>query len=102
MMHQSRPLGVRMPMGSDTATEAFDVVALAASAGGLRALSQVLGGLPAGFPPPPGVVQHPDPNHASPLSEILPHPTPPDLKQAGEGGPPPPRGVRIPPPRPPP
>ncbi len=32
-MQESRPLGVRMPTGSDTATVAFDVVALAASAG---------------------------------------------------------------------
>ena len=37
---------------------AFDVVALAASAGGLTALSQVLSGLPADFPATIAVVQH--------------------------------------------
>ena len=84
-MQESRPLGVRIPTGSDTATEAFDVVALAASAGGLRALSQVLGGLPAGFPAALVVVQHLDPHHTSHLAEILAHRTPLNVKQAKEG-----------------
>jgi len=74
-----------MPTGSDTATEAFEVVALAASAGGLRALSQVLGGLPAGFPAALVVVQHLDPHHPSHLSEILAHRTPLRVKEAEEG-----------------
>jgi two-component system, chemotaxis family, protein-glutamate methylesterase/glutaminase len=47
------------------------VVALAASAGGLAALSRILSALPAGFPAPLLVVQHLDPRHRSWLAEIL-------------------------------
>jgi len=47
------------------------VVALAASAGGLAALSRVLSTLPAGFAAPILVVQHVDPNHRSWMVEIL-------------------------------
>jgi two-component system chemotaxis response regulator CheB len=46
-------------------------VALAASAGGLTALSQILSALPDGFPAPILVVQHVDPRHRSWLAEIL-------------------------------
>ena len=84
-MADSGPLGVRMPTASDTATVAFEVVALAASAGGLRALSQVLGGLPTGFPAALVVVQHLDPHHPSHLAEILNHRTPLHVKEAEEG-----------------
>jgi two-component system chemotaxis response regulator CheB len=47
------------------------VVALAASSGGLAALSHVLSTLPAGFPAPIVVLQHLDPHHRSWLAEIL-------------------------------
>jgi two-component system chemotaxis response regulator CheB len=47
------------------------MVAIAASAGGLRALSTVLGGLAPEFPEPILVVQHLDPHHASTLPQIL-------------------------------
>lgn len=50
---------------------AFDVVALAASAGGLRALGRVLEGLPGDFPAAVVVVQHLDPRHRSLVAEIL-------------------------------
>ena len=56
---------------ADLTEPAFRVVALAASAGGLAALSQVLSGLPADFPTPLLVVQHLDPNHRSWMAEIL-------------------------------
>jgi two-component system chemotaxis response regulator CheB len=46
-------------------------VALAASAGGLSALSEVLSSLPAGFAAPIMVVQHLDPEHRSWMAEIL-------------------------------
>jgi two-component system chemotaxis response regulator CheB len=46
-------------------------VALAASAGGLAAVSQILSQLPAGFPAPILVLQHQDPRHRSWLTEIL-------------------------------
>jgi two-component system, chemotaxis family, protein-glutamate methylesterase/glutaminase len=46
-------------------------VALAASAGGLAALTHVLSSLPAGFAAPLLVVLHVDPRHRSWLAEIL-------------------------------
>jgi len=60
---------------SDTTFRAFErprhVVALAASAGGLTAVSQILSCLPADFPAPVLVLQHQDPHHRSWLPEIL-------------------------------
>ena len=49
----------------------FDVVALAASAGGLKAISTILSGLPEDFPVSIVVVQHLDPKHTSQMEEIL-------------------------------
>jgi two-component system chemotaxis response regulator CheB len=53
------------------AAGAFDVVAFAASAGGLNALGLVLSGLPESFPAAVLVVQHLDPRHPSFLADIL-------------------------------
>jgi two-component system, chemotaxis family, protein-glutamate methylesterase/glutaminase len=64
---------------------AFDVVAMAASAGGLPALSQVLGALPAGFPAALAIVQHLDPRHRSLMADILSHRTALRVSQAAEG-----------------
>lgn len=50
---------------------AFDVVAMAASLGGLDALSCVLGALPPDFPMPVLVVQHLSARHPSHLVELL-------------------------------
>lgn len=50
---------------------AVQVVALAASAGGLGALSTVLGALPAELPAALLLVQHLDPGHRSLLADIL-------------------------------
>jgi len=49
----------------------LDVVAVAASAGGLRALTVLLAGLPANLPAAVIVVQHVPPQHRSFLAEIL-------------------------------
>jgi two-component system, chemotaxis family, protein-glutamate methylesterase/glutaminase len=49
----------------------YDIVALAASAGGLRALSYVLAALPGDFPAALVVVQHLDPRHRSLMADIL-------------------------------
>ena len=49
----------------------FDVVAIAASAGGMKALQSVLGGLRETFPAAIVVVQHLDPRHKSLLADIL-------------------------------
>jgi two-component system, chemotaxis family, protein-glutamate methylesterase/glutaminase len=47
------------------------VVALAASAGGVAALAEILSALPAGFPAPVLVVLHLDPHHRSRMPEVL-------------------------------
>jgi two-component system chemotaxis response regulator CheB len=70
---------------SAAALPAFDIVALAASAGGLAALGEVLGGLPPGFPAPVVIVQHLDPRHRSLMAEILGRRTGLSVKQADEG-----------------
>ncbi len=49
----------------------FPVIAMAASVGGLEALSVILGGLPADFPAAIAIVMHLSPNHKSILAEIL-------------------------------
>jgi two-component system, chemotaxis family, protein-glutamate methylesterase/glutaminase len=74
--------GNNPPPISDTA---FDIVALAASAGGLAALSRVLAALPASFPATLVVVQHLDPRHRSLMADILSRRTLLRVKQAEEG-----------------
>ena len=69
------------------ARPAFDVVAIAASAGGLNAIRRILDALPRGFPAPIVVVQHLDPRHRSLMAEILGRHTPLRVKQAEEGEP---------------
>ena len=64
---------------------AFDVVAVAASAGGLMALSALLRALPADFPAAIVVVQHLDPRHRCLMAEILGRRTPLRVAQAAEG-----------------
>jgi two-component system chemotaxis response regulator CheB len=77
--------------GSDRITSghfegaAFDVVALASSAGGLNALHQVLAPLPGGFPAALVVVQHVDPRHRSLLVDILSRRTALKVSQAEAG-----------------
>jgi len=68
-----------------TSGVAFDIVAVAASAGGLTALSRVLAALPADFPAVIVVVQHLDPRHRSLMADILSRRTPLRVKQAEEG-----------------
>jgi two-component system, chemotaxis family, protein-glutamate methylesterase/glutaminase len=63
----------------------YDVVALAASAGGLKALSLVLAALPADFPAALVIVQHLDPRHRSLIADILSRRTALTVKQAEEG-----------------
>jgi two-component system chemotaxis response regulator CheB len=63
----------------------FEIVALAASAGGLKALTDVLGALPADFPAAVVVVQHLDPRHRSLMAEILGKRTLLPVKEAQEG-----------------
>ena len=63
----------------------FDVVALAASAGGLNALTHVLAALPGDFPAALVVVQHLDPRHRSLMADILSRRTALPVKEAAEG-----------------
>jgi two-component system chemotaxis response regulator CheB len=49
----------------------YEIVALAASAGGIAALGRVLGELPVGFPVPVLVVQHLDPRHETVIADVL-------------------------------
>ncbi len=56
--------------GSDGA-DRFDIVALAASAGGIGALGKVVGEFPTGFGVPVLVVQHLDRRHETVIADIL-------------------------------
>ncbi|MBH8554716.1 chemotaxis protein CheB [Nostocaceae cyanobacterium CENA357] len=67
------------------ANAAFDIVALAASAGGLNALTEVLSNLPADFTAAIAVVQHLAPQHRSMMADILSRRTALKVKQAQEG-----------------
>src|SRR5215475_10486735 len=64
----------------------YDLVAVGASAGGLLALSEMLGPLPSSFP---GIVivQHLDPTHKSHLASLLTRKTSKQVKQAEHGEP---------------
>jgi two-component system chemotaxis response regulator CheB len=64
----------------------FDVVAIAASAGGLNALTKVLSDLPSDFPAALVVVQHLDPRHRSLMADILNRRTSLQVEEAREGG----------------
>src|SRR5215210_7800185 len=68
-----------------TPRAAFNVVAVAASAGGLHALTEVVSALPGSFPAAILVVQHLTPNHRSWLSEILGRCTALKVEQASDG-----------------
>ena len=68
-----------------TAGPAFDIVACAASAGGLNALSRVLSQLPPDFPAAVVIVQHLDPRHRSLMADILSRRTCLRVEQAAEG-----------------
>lgn len=63
----------------------FDIVALAASAGGLNALTHVLAALPADFPAAIVVVQHLDRRHRSLMADILSRRTRVQVAEATEG-----------------
>jgi len=63
----------------------FEIVALAASAGGLPALSRLLNALPPDFPAALAVVQHLDPRHRSLMADILGKRTTLPVKEAEEG-----------------
>ena len=61
------------------------VIAMAASVGGLNALSVILGGLPADFPAAIAIVMHLSPTHKSILAEILNSRSDLEVRQAKTG-----------------
>jgi two-component system, chemotaxis family, protein-glutamate methylesterase/glutaminase len=67
------------------AATGFDIVGLAASAGGVHALEEVLKALPRTFPVPVVVVQHLDPRHRSLIADILDRRSPLMVKEAEAG-----------------
>jgi two-component system, chemotaxis family, protein-glutamate methylesterase/glutaminase len=64
---------------------AFDLVVLAASWGGLRALTHILSALPANFPAAIALVQHVSPWHPSLMAQILKRGTSLQVKEARAG-----------------
>jgi two-component system chemotaxis response regulator CheB len=68
-----------------SAHPSFPVIAMAASVGGLAALSVILGGLPADFPGAITIVMHLSPAHKSLLAEILNSRTHLQVRQAHTG-----------------
>jgi two-component system chemotaxis response regulator CheB len=88
MPHADEPVpgGRVRPVGlAANAGPGFDIVACAASAGGLNALSGVLSQLPGDFPASVVIVQHLDPRHRSLMADILSRRTRLRVKQAAEG-----------------
>jgi len=67
------------------ANRPYPVIAMAASAGGLKALSVILSGLPADFPAAIAIVMHLSPDHESILAEILNSRTELEVRQAQTG-----------------
>jgi two-component system, chemotaxis family, protein-glutamate methylesterase/glutaminase len=71
--------------GRSSTGRAYDIVLVAASAGGLAAISAVLAALPEGFPVPVVIVQHLDPRHTSLMAAILRRRTPLRVEDAAAG-----------------
>lgn len=63
--------GARLEFPVAAVCHSFPVIAMAASVGGLKALSVILGDLPADFPAAIAIVMHLAPDHKSLLAEIL-------------------------------
>jgi len=73
------------PLPRAEVAPAFEIVAVASSAGGLAALTSLLSGLPASFPAPVLLVQHLDPRHKSLLADMLSRCTDLPVKMAEDG-----------------
>jgi two-component system, chemotaxis family, protein-glutamate methylesterase/glutaminase len=82
--HSTRQTYVESNRPPNFPDAAFDLVALAASAGGLKAISEVLSGLPSNFPAAIVIVQHLDPRHRSLMADILSRRTCLRVKEAEE------------------
>lgn len=76
---------VRQKILAAPRSQTFPVIAMAASVGGLAALSAILSSLPTGFPAAIAIVMHLSPDHKSILAEILNQRTPLRVRQARTG-----------------
>lgn len=88
LLHQPRTLrgyNLSMMPGAEDA-EPVGVVAIAASAGGVRALTILVSALPEGFPTAVMVVQHLDRGHKSMLADILDRRSALTVQEATMGG----------------
>ena len=72
-------------MSDSHCESAHCVIAMAASVGGLKALSAILGGLPKEFPAAIAIVMHLSPEHKSILAEILDSRSQLEVRQARTG-----------------
>jgi two-component system chemotaxis response regulator CheB len=79
--HLAKPLF----MSDSPCIPASRVIAMAASVGGLKALSVILGGLPKDFPAAITIVMHVSPEHKSLLAEILNSRTHLEVREAHTG-----------------
>ena len=84
MKTQSKPIS-RQRKPVKLVSPEIRVIAMAASAGGLKALSVILGGLPTDFPAAIAIVMHVSPLHKSLLAEILNSRSFLEVKQAHTG-----------------
>ena len=74
------------PAGSRTVKKAaFDIIAVASSAGGLKALEVLLSTMPKDLEIPIVIVQHLDPRHQSLMAKIVSRHTPLKVKEAEDG-----------------
>ena len=75
----------RLTMNDSDCVQARCVIAMAASVGGLDALSAILSGVPADFPAAIAIVMHVSPEHKSLLPDILSWRTHLEVKEARDG-----------------
>lgn len=71
--------------GADLPGGAYEIVAIASSAGGVTALSKLLGALPEHFPVPVVIVQHLDRRHETVIAQVLGRRSPMPVKLAVDG-----------------
>ena len=84
---QGRRHTTRPDSGDPTSDEAFPVVALVGSSGGLAAVSQIIGTLPAGLPAAIVVLIHTDPKAISRIDAILGRASALPVRMATDGSP---------------
>jgi len=71
--------------GPERSPPAFDIIAIAASAGGVNALTRLLGSLPANLGAIVVIVQHVDPHHRSLMPQVIGRQSPLPVVHAEEG-----------------